>query len=310
MDYQAFGEDISAGTGIRTTAQGFNSNSNLRQKYGLTERDEATGLDHTWFRKNEQKAGRWTSPDPYNGSMSLGNPQSFNRYSYVENQPTNFVDPTGLLIQVCRYVYYAAITIFDGNGNLESYEPPGRNLVCELINIGGGITISGGVTLGGGGGGGGDTPLASIQPADPDGNECRQLQTKINNIAKGIASSKSELAINPRRLHDQPKFSGEAKKLSQQGHRDLINEYEKNLKNAEDKYRKRCGGDPPPGGIGPVPVPVRIPGIIPRNLPVPGTVPLPRLVTPSLPILIIPREMIEDTIRQWNQDFGNTVVIG
>jgi RHS repeat-associated protein len=99
MDYQAFGEDISAGTGIRTTAQGFNSSNNLRQKYGLTERDEATGLDHTWFRKNEQKAGRWTSPDPYNGSMSLGNPQSFNRYSYVGNQPTNFVDPSGLQLR-------------------------------------------------------------------------------------------------------------------------------------------------------------------------------------------------------------------
>jgi hypothetical protein len=29
----------------------------------------------------------------------LGNPQSFNRYSYVENQPTNFIDPSGLLIE-------------------------------------------------------------------------------------------------------------------------------------------------------------------------------------------------------------------
>lgn len=29
--------------------------------------------------------------------MSIGNPQSFNRYAYVENQPTNFTDPSGLL---------------------------------------------------------------------------------------------------------------------------------------------------------------------------------------------------------------------
>jgi RHS repeat-associated protein len=96
MDYTAFGEEILVNVGQRTVAQGFNSNQTLRNKYALTERDQATGLDHTWFRKNENKAGRWTSPDPYNGSMSLGNPQSFNRYSYVENQPTNFVDPTGL----------------------------------------------------------------------------------------------------------------------------------------------------------------------------------------------------------------------
>lgn len=97
MDYQAFGEEIGAGTGQRTTNQGFGASNNLQDKYALTKRDDATGLDHTWFRKNENRAGRWTSPDPYNGSMSLGNPQSFNRYSYVENEPTNYVDPSGLL---------------------------------------------------------------------------------------------------------------------------------------------------------------------------------------------------------------------
>ncbi len=95
-DYTAFGEEISGGVGQRTNNQGFSGNNNLSQKYAQTERDKATGLDHTWFRKNENRAGRWTSPDPYNGSMSLGNPQSFNRYSYVENQPTNFIDPSGL----------------------------------------------------------------------------------------------------------------------------------------------------------------------------------------------------------------------
>ena len=67
-----------------------------RQKYGLTERDAGSGLDHTWFRKHETRAERWTSPDPYDGSMSIGNPQSFNRYSYVTNDPVSFIDPTGL----------------------------------------------------------------------------------------------------------------------------------------------------------------------------------------------------------------------
>ena len=112
MDYTAFGEEIYANVGLRITAQGFNSNNNLSQKYALTERDKATGLDHTWFRKNENKAGRWTSPDPYNGSMSLGNPQSFNRYSYVENQPTNFVDPSGLLMGIpYKNTFYVEIRI-------------------------------------------------------------------------------------------------------------------------------------------------------------------------------------------------------
>ncbi len=96
MDFTAFGEEIGFGVGLRTTGQGFGATNGFSQKYGLTERDKATGLDHTWFRKNENRAGRWISPDPYNGSMNLGNPQSFNRYAYVQNDPINLVDPSGL----------------------------------------------------------------------------------------------------------------------------------------------------------------------------------------------------------------------
>jgi RHS repeat-associated protein len=101
-DYQSFGEEIQSGVGLRTGAQGFGGGINTKQGYGLTEKDDSTGLNHTWFRKNENRAGRWTSPDPYNGSMSLANPQSFNRYSYVENEPTNFIDPSGLLMSLPR----------------------------------------------------------------------------------------------------------------------------------------------------------------------------------------------------------------
>lgn len=96
-DHQAFGGPIGAGVGLRSTAQGYYGALSSKQGYGLTETDTATGLNHTWFRKHESFAGRWTSPDPYNGSINLRNPQSLNRYSYVENQPTNFVDPSGLL---------------------------------------------------------------------------------------------------------------------------------------------------------------------------------------------------------------------
>lgn len=68
----------------------------LRNRYALTIRDEATGLADTWFRKLENRGGRWTSPDPYNGSANIGNGQSWNRYAYVGNEPTNYVDPSGL----------------------------------------------------------------------------------------------------------------------------------------------------------------------------------------------------------------------
>ncbi|MBK8151369.1 MAG: hypothetical protein IPK58_25040 [Acidobacteria bacterium] len=52
-DHQAFGEPIASGIGLRTETQGFGAPA-IRHGYGLTENDPATGLNHTWFRKNEK----------------------------------------------------------------------------------------------------------------------------------------------------------------------------------------------------------------------------------------------------------------
>ncbi len=93
-DYLPFGEELWSGVGMRTTGQQFGSMDQNRMRYAQTEKDEATGLDHTWFRKLENISGRWTTPDPLGGS--IGDPQSFNRFSYVGNDPVNSVDPSGL----------------------------------------------------------------------------------------------------------------------------------------------------------------------------------------------------------------------
>jgi RHS repeat-associated protein len=95
-DYLPLGEEIWAGIGLRTTTQTYGGTDAIRQKYGLTERDDVTGLDHTPWRKLESFSGRWTSPDPYTRSMTVSDPQSFNRYSYTQNDPVNVVDPAGL----------------------------------------------------------------------------------------------------------------------------------------------------------------------------------------------------------------------
>ena len=50
--------------------------------------------------------------DPIQGTV--GNPQSLNRYAYVQNDPINFVDPLGLLC----YGYNVSFLVFDGNGNV------------------------------------------------------------------------------------------------------------------------------------------------------------------------------------------------
>jgi RHS repeat-associated protein len=58
------------------------------------EADEATGMSHTLWREYDSLSARWTVPDPYGGSMELASPQSFNRYTYCNNDPVNKIDPT------------------------------------------------------------------------------------------------------------------------------------------------------------------------------------------------------------------------
>jgi RHS repeat-associated protein len=65
-------------------------------KFTGQERDSESNLDYFKARHYSFTAGRFMSPDPYNGSMDPSNPQSFNRYSYVENMPLGYTDPTGL----------------------------------------------------------------------------------------------------------------------------------------------------------------------------------------------------------------------
>jgi RHS repeat-associated protein len=57
------------------------------------ERDSESGNDYAQARYNVSGLARFSSPDPIVGSTS--DPQSFNRYSYVRNTPTMFIDPSG-----------------------------------------------------------------------------------------------------------------------------------------------------------------------------------------------------------------------
>ena len=95
-DYQPFGGEIYAGVGLRTEAQLYGQSDLVRQKHAGMERDEGSNLSYTLWRKQDHLSGRWTSPDPYGGSMTVSDPQSFNRYTYVNNDPVNLVDPDGL----------------------------------------------------------------------------------------------------------------------------------------------------------------------------------------------------------------------
>ncbi len=58
--------------------------------------DTESNTEHAQFRNYSSTQGRWLSPDPYSGSYSFGDPQSFNRYTYVRNNPLMAVDPSGM----------------------------------------------------------------------------------------------------------------------------------------------------------------------------------------------------------------------
>jgi RHS repeat-associated protein len=73
---------------------------NNREKYATYTRDTATGLDYAMNRYYASQWGRFLSPDPYmannGGPGDPANPQSWNRYAYVQNDPINASDAKGL----------------------------------------------------------------------------------------------------------------------------------------------------------------------------------------------------------------------
>jgi RHS repeat-associated protein len=65
------------------------------QRYTTYLRD-GNESDEAQMRRYNRWWSRFDQPDPFDGSYRLADPQSLNRYSYVQNDPVNFVDPTGL----------------------------------------------------------------------------------------------------------------------------------------------------------------------------------------------------------------------
>jgi RHS repeat-associated protein len=61
-------------------------------------RDSATGLDYANQRYYSSVYGRFNTVDPYIGSVVAGIPGSWNRYSYVINDPSNHTDTSGLYV--------------------------------------------------------------------------------------------------------------------------------------------------------------------------------------------------------------------
>ena len=116
-DYLPFGEEVPANTAGRNAQ--FGVTDNLDPKFTGQMRDSESGLDFFNARYFSAAQGRFTSPDP--GSMDLSNPQSFNRYSYVRNNPMNATDPSGM--DTCSDGSWASVCVTDT-------APPDLESVC------------------------------------------------------------------------------------------------------------------------------------------------------------------------------------
>jgi RHS repeat-associated protein len=88
-DYLPFGQEFVAST-----------DSNV-MRFTSKERDSETGLDFFSFRYMSSAQGRFTSPDEPFAGWDQHDPQSFNLYSYVQNNPLRYTDADGHDRQIC-----------------------------------------------------------------------------------------------------------------------------------------------------------------------------------------------------------------
>ncbi|RMG01544.1 MAG: RHS repeat-associated core domain-containing protein, partial [Acidobacteria bacterium] len=124
-DYHPFGEEIGTLAVMpgspqpRTAALGYQSDS-VRQKFTGYERDNETELDFAQARMYNPRHGRFTSVDPLLASANVAKPQTFNRYTYVLNNPLALVDRTGAFPEFTFFVYVRAFAPFEwfGPGNI------------------------------------------------------------------------------------------------------------------------------------------------------------------------------------------------
>jgi len=85
LDYLPYGELNSIDSGITT------------HEFTGDEHDAETDLAHTLFRQYSSSLGRWMTPDPAGlAVVDPTDPQSWNRYAYVTNDPIDLIDPLGL----------------------------------------------------------------------------------------------------------------------------------------------------------------------------------------------------------------------
>ncbi|MDQ3801506.1 MAG: hypothetical protein M3384_18955, partial [Acidobacteriota bacterium] len=96
-DFMPFGEELLPDNNYRKAADfKYGQTDSVRQRFTGYQKDNETQLDFAEARMYENSHGRFTAVDPLLASGKSANPQTFNRYVYVDNNPLVFTDPSGM----------------------------------------------------------------------------------------------------------------------------------------------------------------------------------------------------------------------
>lgn len=132
-DFMPFGEELYPDSQYRKSSDKYGVIDSVRQRFTGYEKDEETKLDFAEARYYNNSHGRFTAVDPLLASGKSANPQTFNRYTYVSNNPIILTDPTGLFGDYYSRggkwlgtdgkrdgeVYFADYLSNDGQGNVD-----------------------------------------------------------------------------------------------------------------------------------------------------------------------------------------------
>jgi RHS repeat-associated protein len=132
-DYLPFGEEVPRGFGARADMDGYGPpEPALRHRFTGKERDAESGLDYFGARYLSAAQGRFTGADPANAGARPLEPQSWNAYAYVLNNPLRYVDPDG---EAAETVWDAA-NIAMGVASLVSNVKAGHTGAAALDAVG------------------------------------------------------------------------------------------------------------------------------------------------------------------------------